>query len=367
MKETELDSTLDSAVYPMRRWVFEDAAGRYDIDLGDSHVDCGSVGDFTLPTELVLDYGHDRGGAELRSLVADLYGTAEPRVGITHGAQEALYLLYRTLLRPGDHVVVFAPGWQQAWNVPTEIGCRVDIVGMLPSGRPDVAEALRRIGPDTRAVVLNSPCNPTGRRIADADADALVSALREHGGYLLLDEEYVADLRAHSLVGRYQRAVSVSSLSKVYGLPGLRLGWMSGPPEVIDAAMEYKHLTSIANSVLLEQLAAQALRRRTHYLHRYTELTTAGLELLADWAARHAGQVRLLTPEGTPYAWLELTGGRSALDLCREVLRRERVLLMPAEVFGAEGGVRITFAREESVLREGLRRISAVLDSGGAE
>ena len=348
--------------YPMRRWVFEDARGRYDIDLGDSHVDCATVGDLTVPAGLVLDYGTDAGGDRLRSLVADGYGRGVDDVGITHGAQEALYLLYRALLRPGDHVVVFTPGWQQAREVPAALGCEVSSVGLTAEGRPDVAAAAKLIGPRTRVVVLNSPCNPSGRRLADDEAEPLLAALRRHGGHLLLDEEYVADLAADSLLGRFERAVSVSSLSKVYGFPGLRTGWMCGPPDLVRAAMDLKHFTTISNSVLTEWLAAEVLERRAHYLDRYRRLTSAGHRALRAWAAGHEGAVRVLEPEGTPFAWLSLHTGETSLSLCRRVLERGRVLLMPAEVFDSEHGLRITFAREESVLREGLSRLGALLD-----
>ncbi|MGE7386065.1 aminotransferase class I/II-fold pyridoxal phosphate-dependent enzyme [Streptomyces sp. NPDC004126] len=350
------------AGYPMRRWVFQDARNRYDIDLGDSNVDCGTVADLPFPADLVLDYGTDRGGDRLRELVAGLYGRSTDEVGITHGAQEALYLLYSVLLRPGDHVVVFAPGWQQAWEAPARMGCRTDLIGTTPEGRPDVARAAGLIGRDTKAVVLNSPCNPTGMRFTEHEVDVLVRAARRHGSHLLLDEEYVADLPGDSLLRCYERAVSVSSVSKVYGFPGLRTGWMCGPADVVRAAMEHKHYTTISNSVLTEWLAAEVLDRRDHYLDRYRRLTSVGGRVLSSWAAGHAGQVALRAPQGTPFAWLTLSGEETSLSFCRQVLEQARVLLMPAEVFGAERGLRITFAREEDVLREGLARIGTLLD-----
>ncbi|MCQ4081117.1 pyridoxal phosphate-dependent aminotransferase [Streptomyces sp. RB6PN25] len=359
-----MTTALTDDGYPMHRWFFEDAAGRYDLDLGDSYLDCGSVDDLPYPAGLSLDYGSNRGSVPLRELVAGRYGRDAADVGVTHGAQEALYLLHRVLLRPGDHVVAFTPGWPQAWEVPTELGCRVDRVGTTPDGDPDIARAVRLIGPRTRAVVLNSPCNPTGRRVPERDVASLVTALRAHGSHLILDEEYVADLARDSLLGRYERAVSVSGVSKVYGFPGLRTGWMCGPADLVAAAMERKHSTTLANSVLTDALAAEVLRRHDHYLDRYLRLTSGGIEVLRDWVARHPDVFRLLKPQGTPFAWLVMTVAGTSLAFCREVLRA-RVLLMPAEVFGTERGLRITFAREESVLREGLRRIDAVLAAHG--
>ncbi|MFG2428691.1 pyridoxal phosphate-dependent aminotransferase [Streptomyces sp. NPDC048590] len=349
----------------MRRWYFEEAAGRYDVDLGDSYVGCGSVDDLSLPAGLVLGYGSDRGGRELRELVAGRYGRDADEVGVTHGGQEALYLLQRALLRPGDHVVAFAPGWSQAWETPAERGCRVERVGVTADGAPDIGRAVRLITPRTRAVVLNSPCNPTGRRVTGQELAVLVDALRAVGAHLVLDEEYVADLSRDSLLGGYEKAVSVSSVSKVYGFPGLRTGWMCGPRDLVAAAMEGKHTTTLANSVLTEALAAQVLRRHEHHLDRYLRLTSRGLVVLREWAARHQDVLRLLEPQGTPFAWLAMTGEDTSAEFCRAVLRAG-VLLMPAEVFGAERGLRLTFARDEAVLREGLRRIDGVIAARAA-
>ncbi|WP_063726078.1 pyridoxal phosphate-dependent aminotransferase [Streptomyces monomycini] len=346
----------------MRQWYFDEAQGRYDIDLGDSYVGGSRLSDHSLPADCLLDYGNNRGTSPLRDLVAGLYGRDPSHIGITHGGQEALYLLYRTLLSAGDHAVVFTPGWQQAEPVLSRAGCRVDAVGTTADGRPDIAAALGLITPRTKAVVLNSPCNPTGRRVTAAGIEGLVEALRPHGGHLVLDEEYVADLGADSWVKSYEYAVSVSSVSKVYGVPGLRVGWMCGPPETVTRAMEYKHFTTIANSVILERLAIGILQHRAEHVSRYQGLIADGLRILERWVARHHGTLRMWQPEGTPYAWLHTPGLPSSLDFCREVLRRERLLLMPAEVFGTENGIRLTFAREPDVLAEGLRRIDAVLD-----
>jgi len=347
--------------YPMHRWVFEDAYGRYDIDLGDSNVECGQVGDLAVPGELVLDYGNASGTEALRAAVAELYGRGVAEVGVTHGAQEALYLLYRTLLRPSDHVLVLSPGWRQAVAVPELIGCRVEVVEHLPTGHPHVGGAVGALRPDTRVIVINTPDNPTGKRIRPSDVDSLVAAARSVGAFLVLDEEYVVDLGADSLAGRYERAVSVSSVSKVYGLPGLRVGWLCGPADVVTNAMDYKHFTSIANSVLAERLATQVLDRRAEFHARYARLVTAGRPILEDWAAAHPDRLRLSQPEGTPFAWVDLRGAGSSLDFCRAVLDEAKVLLMPAEVFGREHGFRITFAREPSTLRAGLARVDESL------
>ena len=356
---TSLREAEDAVGYPMRRWVFEDSAGRYDIDLGDSHVQCGLLAQLTVPAELELNYGYDRGSAELRELVAGRYGGDSERVVITHGAQEALYLLYCTLIRPGDRVLAFRPGWQQATEAPRRLGAEVVVVDLAEDFGLDLTVVERAAAAGLRLITLNTPGNPSGRAIRAEELAALRAIVERTGAYLVADEEYLLDL-TDSVALSGPRTVSVSSLSKVAGLPGLRVGWMYGPAELVTACAEYKHLTTISTSVLCEALAADVLSNWERYRAEYDRLAGPGLSQLAAFTARHAETMRLRPPEGTPFAWLQLAPGVSSLELSRRMLDAG-VLLMPGETLGKAGGIRISFARETSVLAEGLARFEQVL------
>lgn len=345
--------------YPMRRWVFEDSLGRFDIDLGDSHVQCGTLSGLTLPADIELNYGVDRGSPELVRLIAGRYDGAAERVVVTHGSQEALYLLYCTLLRPGDRVVAFRPGWQQAWDAPRRLGCETLVLDLAEDFSVDLDALAQVAAGGLRLITVNSPSNPTGRRLRGDELAAILDVAERADAYVLLDEEYVIDLSASPAI-RHERLVSVSSLSKIAGFPGLRVGWMYGPPELVAACAEYKHLTSISNSVLCESLAVDVLAHWDRYVAQYRRLTDGGLRLLREFAARHPAETRLVPPEDTPFAWLHLTTGEPSLAFARRVLETG-VLVMPAETLGAAGGIRLSFAREPEVLARGLSRIDAVL------
>ncbi|MGW1374654.1 pyridoxal phosphate-dependent aminotransferase [Streptomyces sp. NPDC002446] len=345
--------------YPIRQWVFEDAAGRFDIDLGDSNMRPGRLDQLAVPPGLELDYGHDRGVRALRDRVAGLYGGTVDSVLITQGAQQALYLVYATLLTPGSQVIAFRPGWQQSWDVPTELDCQVDLAGYRPDLSFDVEAAEALAGPGLKLIVVNTPCNPTGRHIAEADLRALLALASRTGAYLLLDEEYALDLASSPALGS-DRVISVSSLSKVYGFPGLRVGWLYGPSPVVEACAQRKFLSTIANSVLCETLACDVLDGRERHLRAYRELTGQALELVREFAARNADAVTLVEPQDTPFAWLWLTTGEEPLAMCRRALDL-RVLLMPGETLGASDGFRICFARDPEAVAEGLRRVERVL------
>ncbi|MFE4176752.1 pyridoxal phosphate-dependent aminotransferase [Streptomyces sp. NPDC056909] len=347
------------SVYSIARWTFVDSAGRYDIDLGNSYVPSRVLSDLTVPADLRLDYGTDRGTPELRGRIAGLYGGRPESVTVTHGAQEALFLLFDVLLRPGDQVIAFNPGWQPLLDLPPRHGARVTVLPYGPDLAVDAAAVAAAADDRLRLIALNSPCNPTGRRVGEREVRALAALAAERDAYLLVDEEYAIDLSRSPAVGQ-DRVISVSGLSKTYGLPGLRTGWMYGAPEVAEACAERKFLTSIANSVLCEALACSALDRHEEYVREYHRLCAPGLRLVEEWAARHPDAVRLVPPDGTPFAWVQLRTGEDSLTLCRRALEAG-LLLTPGETMGSGEGFRLGFARDTDTVREGLRRLDTVL------
>ncbi|MEO3787205.1 pyridoxal phosphate-dependent aminotransferase [Actinocorallia sp. B10E7] len=349
--------------YAIQDWLFARAAGRYDIDLGESGVQAQSVRDLEIDPDWDLDYSTDRGNTALREEIAALYSRDEAdRVMVAHGAQEALYLFYRTFLRPGDHVITTSPGWQQSWEVPAHMGCRVSRLKLDADGGFDVRALAGLVREETRLLVLNSPCNPLGSVIAEPVWEELFALADDCGFWVLNDEEYLLDF-SRSVVNRYERSVSVSSLSKVYGLPSLRTGWAFGPSEVVEAMTNYKRYTSVANSSLTERMATEALRNRSRHLKRYEQFVAAGLHRLEAFVGERPGTVRLLRPQGTPFGWLRVNVASSSQALAERLLEEQRVLVMPAEVFGSDNGLRLTYARPLDVLDEGLARLGAVVDA----
>ncbi|KIZ17546.1 pyridoxal phosphate-dependent aminotransferase [Streptomyces natalensis] len=350
------------ATYSIQQWLFADARGRYDIDLAESGVQFQRLRDIELDPDWELDYSIDRGIPELREAVAGLYQrpSSEDSIVITHGAQEALYLLYRSVLRAGDHVVTTSPGWQQSWEVPSHIGCEVSVLPMTP-GEPFDAEALARlITPKTKLLVLNSPGNPSGYRFTERDWTVLLDVARAHDLIVVNDEEYLLDF-AESVVHRYPKALSVSGLSKVYGLPALRIGWAIGTPDIIAAMVNYKRYTTVSNSWVWERVAVDVLKDRDRHVQRYHEFVDEGLSRLLRFAEEHAPHMQLVRPAGTPFAWFNLRIPASSQHVAERLLDEQRVLVMPAEVFGSEAGLRVSYARPAEVLDEGLGRLGELI------
>jgi len=361
--------------FAIQDWLFSSALGRYDIDLAKSGVQFQLVDDLAIGPEWSLDYAPDRGLLEARAAVARQYGgaTSSERVAIANGAQEALYLFYRSLLAAGDHVITTVPGWQQSWAVPRHMGCSVSLLSWTPGTPLDVDALETLVGPKTRLVVLTSPGNPSGRRIGGREWSQAVDVADLHGAWILADEEFAVDFRG-SVIHRYDRAISVSGLSKTYGMAGLRFGWAAAGSaagaEIIERMVNYKRYTSISNSVLSERIAIGALAEHRGHVARYSALLEGGRELLDDFASTTQDLVELVSPEGTPFAWFNLkppiSSRASSIDVVERLLEAERVLVMPAEVFGSEGGFRLTYARPRDVLVDGFARLKRSLTTEAA-
>lgn len=349
-----------SQPYSMQEWVFREARGKYDIDLGDSNAPCIKAGIFSADIEdLVLDYGTDRGSHALAQQVATLYGIERCNVGIAHGAQEALYLLYRTLLNVGDHVITFSPGWQQSWKVPEEIGCSISILEYDASFKVSASAVQDALRTNTRVIILNNPCNPTGKSIDAGELRKIVEVARERNIFVIADEEYLTDIKSSVIHFEFDNVIAVSGVSKIFGVPGIRVGWMCGHKDIVAKAMDYKHLTTISNSVICEKIAERILHNYDGLLSDYLQLCSNGYEVLQQWSRDCFPMLEVVAPEGTPFCWVHLTSSESSLDFCRRVLHQTRVLTMPAEVFGQRNGMRITFARPVDELRDGLGRIKS--------
>jgi aspartate/methionine/tyrosine aminotransferase len=347
--------------YRSQQWLFDTAAGRYDVDLCISGMEARSVDRLLPDLDPKAPYDRDRGSEPLRQAIADRYGVGADEVLITHGAQEALYLSYAALLEPGDVVVARTPGWQQTLDLPARFGAstRTVPIDLSTSDSEGAARTVEAFGPDTRIALLNSPHNPTGLTWDEAYWKTVAAGLAEHDILLINDEEYVTD-ESQSTVRSVPGSATVGSLSKVYGFPGLRLGWLVGPADVVEACVNYRRYTTISNSPLLESLALAVLRNSAEYLDEYHERLATGWRIFSEWAAGFP-QLSVTEPQGTPFTLARIELDLSSVELATRLLDDERLLVFPGDVFGAPGYLRISYARPEPVLRDGLDRLGRVL------
>lgn len=350
---------MSIANYTIQEWLFNEAKGKFKYDLAESGVQFQYVKDLSIDDNWCLDYSQDRGCEDLRELIKSQYtsDTASLNAVVTHGAQEALYIFYRTLLSSGDHVIATSPGWQQAWEVPRSINCDVSLLEWLPGEAFPIEELERSITAQTKLLVLNSPCNPTGAILSDQEWQNIISLCKRKNIWIVNDEEYLLDFSG-SIINKYELSLSVSSLSKIYGLPALRLGWaVSNNDKIIEDMVNYKRYTSVCNSLLLENIAKKVLSEKEMHIKRFRNYLNIGRPLLDKFAELAKDHLELIPPNQTPYAWFNTKNAVDSAKLVRTILEQHQLLVMPAEVFGTKNGIRLTYARDEQLLRTCLNMI----------
>lgn len=322
--------------------------------------------------DILLNYPEVNGALALRERIAALYpGASAANVLVTVGASEANLLAATTLLEPGDEVVVLTPTYLQFSGIAANLGFSIRQVPLQEAANwaLDVAALQAAVTPRTRVVAVVNPNNPTGRILSEAEMDALVNVADSVGAWLLADEVYAGAEREQeaetpSFYGRYERVVALHSLSKAYGLPGLRLGWMVAPDDLIEALWRRHEYAVVSTTALANHLALVALDEhvRPKIIARTRRLVREGFTLLAEQLSRHPGVFSVVPPQASALSFVryELPLSSRQLAAC---LREHDVLMVPGECFGLDKHLRISSALPAAELLPGLERLNSLVES----
>ncbi len=355
----------------MRRFYFET-----DFDIGSSGVEDFSLADLRRLVGLThadLDavVFHDSqtlGGSGLRRAIGErLAGGEGERVMVTHGSTDANYMIMQALLEPGDEVVVLDPCYQQLYGVAAAMGCRLRHwpLRFERGWRPDFDELAAALTPSTRMVVVNFPHNPTGVSLRREEQAKLVAAVERIGAFLVWDGafgELTYDGAPLPLPLDYDRALSMGTLSKAYGLPGLRVGWCIARPELLARLARIRDYTTLHLSPLVEMIAERAIDHADRLVSLRLEQARGNRAVVAEWVAAHPGAVEWVPPEGGVACFVRFAD-RDVDALCLRLAREERVLLVPGSCFEAPQFARLGFGCSAECLREGLARLARQLDT----
>jgi aspartate/methionine/tyrosine aminotransferase len=296
--------------------------------------------------DLPLRYVETEGTPELRRAIAATYETlAAEDVLAFAGAEEGLYAFYRTLLGPDDHAIVVTPCYQSAESVPASI-CATSAVPLEEANGwaldPDrIAAAIR---PSTRTLYLNFPHNPTGKIIERGRFDAIVDLCRRHGIWLLSDEVYRLierdeGLRLPQAADVYERGISLNVMSKAYGLPGLRVGWIGCRDRALLLRLgRTKHYLSICNAAPSELLARIALDHADQVLERTRAIARAGLAQVQAFFAAFPHLFESYEPDGGVVMYPRYLGSDGAEAFVRAMVEEAGIVLLPPSVYASSLG-----------------------------
>ncbi|MGI9202196.1 MAG: aminotransferase class I/II-fold pyridoxal phosphate-dependent enzyme [Woeseiaceae bacterium] len=342
------------------------------LNLSDSGVHPMAIRDLLNESEidellqLELGYGWTNGDVSLRSTIANLYENRGPDdVIVTNGSAEANFLMVMSLLNPGDEIIVFTPNYLQIFGWAKAIG--VDVKTVQHDANANWAadiDALRRtVSAKTRLITICNPNNPTGATLSPEMLQALVEIARENDCYLHADEVYKgSELDAEegpSVADLYEKAIATNGLSKAMALPGLRIGWLTGPAKEIYSAWQSKDYTSITTSTVSEYVAERVLQPelRQRVLNRSKQILNENLALLIEWVDANAEFVSLVPPKAGGMAFIRYNRDINSTKLAHALRNDKGVLILPGDVYGLDGYFRVGIGAPKSHLEPGLEKI----------
>ncbi len=348
-------------------------SGVHSMTLGELLAMDGKSPDALADVE--FNYPQANGTVELRQIIARYYPGAGPdNVLVTVGAAEANYLALQTLLDPGDEAVIMMPNYMQVWGVAMNYGLRVKTFKLLEAEgwAPDLAELERVVGPETKLIAVCNPNNPTGRIMTEAEMSAVVATAERVGAWILADEVYAGaerqtDDEAPSFYGRAERVIAVGSMSKAYGLPGLRIGWAVGPAGTLDELWARHEYTTISTTMLSNKLTAIAMSEavRPQILARTRKFIRDGYPVLEEWMRSHGNTFSVVPPEAAAIAFVRYHIDINSTQLVERIRDDKSVLIVPGDHFGLDNYVRISYGLPHDYLTAGLDRIhEAIMELG---
>jgi aspartate/methionine/tyrosine aminotransferase len=318
-----------------------------------------------------LNYAPANGSIELRSNIADMYPGATPEnVLVTVGCIEANFIAVQALLAPGDEMAMMLPNYMQIWGVAHNFGVRVRPFHLREElgWAPDLAELDEAVTERTKLIAVCNPDNPTGYILKRAEMDGIVAAADRVGAWLLADEVYagaerVTNVQTPSFWGRYDKVLAMGSLSKAYGLPGLRLGWVVGPVDMIDAIWARHEYLTLSATMLANKLATWALspRVRARLIQRARGYIRNGYPILQDWLDAHPGLFSLVPPQAAAIAFPRYHLDINSTQLVERLLREKSVFIVPGDHFGMDHHLRISYGLPPDILQAGLDRVGELL------
>ena len=313
-----------------------------------------------------LTYGDIPGSPRLRQAIAGLYQAMSPeRVTITNGAIGANALTMLTLVEPGDRVISVLPTYQQHYSIPESIGAQVDILQLREENGwlPDLDELrglVKKAGGKVQLININNPNNPTGSVMEEPMLREIAGIAREAGAWLLCDEVYrglchQGDAYTASVADLYEKGISTSSMSKVYSLAGLRLGWIAGPRELTERLERQRDYHIISVGRLDDLLASVALESREAISARNLGICREGGRLLAEFVAGEP-HISYVKPKGGTTAFLRYDLPMESAELCRRLQEETGVMLLPGSALDMEGYLRIGYCNDPGITEAGLAR-----------
>ncbi len=356
---------------PLEEW-FDKYQYEVEYDIGESAVKFLTFDELNIDLgDMPLRYGYHLGRPDLREEIAKQYdGLSYNDIIVTTGASEANFCTVSALCKPGDHVIVEHPNYPSLYEVPCSLGCELTFFSLKYENnfRPDIDELRKLIRPNTKLISLTHPNNPTGSVMFVDELQEYIKLAEENDIYLMFDETYRKLAFRNELPGAASlsdKVISISSMSKSYGLPGIRTGWLAcRDNSIIDDVLAIREQLTITNSSISEEIAVQVLRKKEEYISRALEHVHRNLSMVNQWIGSMA-MIEWIKPEAGVVAFpmIITEGFHDPEKVYRLLAEKYKTFVIPGRCFEMDNKhFRLGYGGTYEEIEEGLMNLEKALD-----
>lgn len=376
---------MKTAIFKVEEWMNE--YEKYSLfDLGNTTVQNLSLDElFEIANEnkqnylnnicsQKLGYGYIKGYPKLKDGISKLYKTlSQDDIIPTIGAAGANHLVFYSLVEPTDRVISVIPTYQQLYSIPQSFGADVQYLHLTQENKflPDINELKELVTSNTKLICLNNPNNPTGSLIPEKKLLEIIEIAKSVNAYILSDEVYrglnQTDEYTPSVADLYEKGISVCSMSKVFSLAGLRLGWIASKnKDVIESCIHHREYNMISCSIIDECIAALALQNADKIIKRNQKIIRECLSILDDWVQtqKHFSYIK---PQAGTTALIYYDFDMTSKELCDKLAKEKGVFLTPGFCFETEHCFRVGYCKNPEELKNGLQKISEFIQESNLE
>jgi len=364
-------------VFEMERWQSE-WEHVVDYNLSESGVKPFKLDELVSPDQMddilkiKLGYTQTDGTSDLKKVIAAIYeDTAKPEnILVTAGSAEANFVLMWRLIEPGDEAIFMLPNFMQMGGLIKNFGAKLKTFNLKEEldWNPDLDELKKIVTKETKIISITNPNNPTGGQLNEDSRQAIIDLARWADAWLISDEVYQgAEFDGNitpSFWGSYEKVFVTCGLSKAYGLPGLRVGWIVTPAELQNELWTYKDYTTITVSAMSDRLAQIALapQKRSEILGRTRKVINKNYAILEEWMNKQDGLFSCTPPRAGAIAFPQYRIDINATELATHIRETKSVLLQPGDQFGMDRHIRFGLGEEEEYYKTALALVAEGLE-----
>jgi aspartate/methionine/tyrosine aminotransferase len=351
---------------PLEIW-FDKYQFEVDYDIGESGMKFHSVKELGIDlNEVELRYGYHLGHPELRSEIAKQYsGMTKDNVAVTTGASEGNFAVLGHLIGSKEHVIVEYPTYPSLYQIPRSLERDYSMFPIKwdDEFRLDLDAMRKLVKPNTKLITLTHPNNPTGSVITKSELKEAIEIAEEAEAYLMVDETYrdmMFDSPPPLAATLSPNAISLTSMSKTWGVPGIRIGWVVADTPIVEAIRAVREQVTICNSSLGETIAQRILEKKDSILKELRKIMIDNFKIVKEWMNGQSW-LEWIEPKSGVVCAPRLANGKSTDELCSLLVTKYRTFTVPGSRMELDGHFRLGFGGEQEELIKGLDQLTLAL------